>query len=109
MKFLVDVQLPGTLARWLRGRGCDAVHALERDLGQADDRALWEISTDEGRIMISKDEDFFILAMRPKDSGRLLWLRVGNCRTTDLLTLLNRQWSAIEEAFGGGQQIVEVR
>jgi predicted nuclease of predicted toxin-antitoxin system len=100
---------PGTLARWLRGRGCDAVHALERDLGQTDDRKLWNISTEEGRIMISKDEDFFILAMRPKDHGRLLWLRVGNCRTTDLLTLLNRKWPAIAEAFEAGQQIVEVR
>jgi len=109
MKFLVDVQLPGTLARWLRGRDYDAVHVLERDLGQADDRAIWKIATDEGRIMISKDEDFFILAMRPKDSGRLLWLRLGNCRTTDLLSLLNRQWSAIEAAFESGQQIVELR
>jgi predicted nuclease of predicted toxin-antitoxin system len=109
MKFLVDVQLPGTLARWLQGRNCEAVHALDRDLGQVDDRALWKIANDEGRIMISKDEDFFILAMRPKDNGRLLWLRIGNCRTMDLLTLLNRRWSAIEEAFAEGQKIVEVR
>jgi len=109
MRFFVDVQLPGTLARWLRGRGCDAVHALERELGQADDRALWRLAEEEERIMISKDEDFFILATRPGDSGRLLWLRIGNCRTADLLSLLNTKWSAIEEAFESGQQIVEVR
>ena len=82
---------------------------LDRDLGQVDDRALWKIANDEGRIVISKDEDFFILATRPKDNGRLLWLRVGNCRTMDLLTLLNHRWSAIEEAFAEGQRIVEVR
>jgi predicted nuclease of predicted toxin-antitoxin system len=109
MKFLVDVQLPGTLARWLRGRDCDAVHALERDLGQVDDRTLWNLAIEEERIMISKDEDFFILAMRPKDSGRLLWLRIGNCRTTNMLTLLNQRWNAIEQAFSEGQRIVEVR
>jgi predicted nuclease of predicted toxin-antitoxin system len=109
MKFLVDVQLPGTLARWLRGRGHDAVHSLERDWGQFDDRALWRLAGEEGRIMISKDEDFLILATRPKDSGRLLWLRTGNCRTSDLLTLMNRQWAAIEQAFEGGQRIVEMR
>lgn len=109
MKFLVDVQLPGTLARWLRGQDCDAVHVLDRDLGQADDRTLWEIAAEESRIMISKDEDFFILAMQPNDSGRLLWLRMGNCRTTDLLTTLNQRWKQIEEAFADGQKIVEVR
>jgi predicted nuclease of predicted toxin-antitoxin system len=31
----------------------------------------------ENRIMVSKDGDFFILAMRLDDSGKLLWLRVG--------------------------------
>ncbi|MFO8027615.1 MAG: DUF5615 family PIN-like protein [Opitutales bacterium] len=109
MKFLVDVQLPGTLARWLRGRNCDAIHALELDLGKADDLALWRLAGDESRIMISKDGDFFILAMRPKDDGRLLWLRMGNCRTADLLSLLNRRWSDIVQAFEDGQQIVEVQ
>lgn len=109
MKFFVDVQLPGTLARWLRGRNCDAIHALELDLGKADDLTLWQQACDEERIMISKDEDFFILAMRPKDKGRLLWLRIGNCRTTDLLSLLNRRWSEISQAFEDGQQIVELR
>ena len=77
MKFLVDVQLPGTLARWLRGRNYDTVHALERNLGQVDDRTLWRIVKEEGRIMISKDEDFFILATQPNDTGYLLWLRMG--------------------------------
>jgi len=109
MKFLVDVQLPGTLARWLRRRGCDAVHVLERDLGLMDDRTLWRIAGEEGRIVISKDEDFFILATRPADSGRLLWLRIGNCRTVGLLALLNRRWEEIEQAFGSGQRIVEMR
>ncbi|WPJ96546.1 hypothetical protein SH580_02365 [Coraliomargarita algicola] len=59
--------------------------------------------------MISKDEDFFILAMRPKDTGRLLWLRLGNCRTRDLLTMLNQRWSDIENAFSQEQRVVEVR
>ena len=89
MKFLVDVQLPGTLACWLRDRDYNVAHALERGLGQVDDLTLWQIATEEERIMISKDEDFFILAMRPKDTGHLLWLRIGNCRTTDLLAQLN--------------------
>lgn len=44
MKFLVDVQLPGTLARWLRGRDLDAVHVLDLNLGQADDRTLRKLA-----------------------------------------------------------------
>lgn len=52
--------------------------------------------------MVSKDEDFFIWAMRPGDDGRLLWLRMGNCRTADLLSLPNRRWSEIVQAFEVG-------
>lgn len=64
MKFLVDVQLPATLARWLKNRNYNAVHVLERNLGQTDDRALWEIAKEEGRIMISKDEArYFYLSL----------------------------------------------
>lgn len=109
MRFLVDVQLPGTLARWLRGRGCDAIHAIERGLEKSDDRALWRLAEEEGRIMVSKDEDFFILAMRPRDRGRLLWLRLGNCRTAALLSLINKRWTEIEQAFAEGQRVVEIR
>ena len=108
MKFLVDVQLPGTLVRWLRDRNHDAVHVLERNLGQVDDGALWRIAKEEGRIMISKDEDFFILATRLNDEGCLLWLRMGNCRTNELLNLMNQRWNNVIHAFEEGQRIVEV-
>ncbi|MGJ8633505.1 MAG: DUF5615 family PIN-like protein [Luteolibacter sp.] len=67
MKFLVDTQLPGTVARWLRGRGYDAVHVLERGMGQSGDVEIWELCKKEERILISKDEDFFIFATRPLD------------------------------------------
>jgi predicted nuclease of predicted toxin-antitoxin system len=100
MKFIVDVQLPKALTQWLRDRGYDAVHVLDRGQGQA---------VAEGRIMVSKDEDFFLLASRPDDPLALLWLRLGNCRTQQLLSALNRAWPDIESAFQSGQRIVELR
>lgn len=109
MKFLIDAQLPGTLARWLRGRGFDAEHLLERNMAQADDLSIWKSSVEEGRILVTKGEDFFIFATRPGDNGLLLWLRMGNCRTQDLITRLNLEWTVIEAAYAVGQRIVEVR
>lgn len=109
MKFLVDAQLPGTLARWLRGRGCDAVHVLEREMSQVSDVSIWETSVREGRILITKDVDFFILASRPGDTGRLLWLRMGNCRTQDLITRMNKEWDLLVDAYAESQRIVEIR
>ena len=109
MKFLVDNQLPKVLATWLTERGHDAAHVLDRGQGQTADREIWDVALAEQRIVVSKDEDFFILATRPGDNGGLLWLRVGNCRTAALLDLMDRMLPRIEEAFQGGQRIVEVR
>jgi predicted nuclease of predicted toxin-antitoxin system len=97
------------LVVWLRKRGYDALHVLECHHGQADDRAIWELALNEERIVISKDEDFFILSTRPADSGRLLWLRIGNCRTQALLGSLESAWVDIAQAFSSGQRIVELR
>jgi len=109
MRFLVDIQLPPVLAHWLIRRGHDACHAYELGLGQADDRELHAVAISQGRILVSKDEDFFVLAMRPGDRLGLLWLRIGNCRSKTLLTILETQWPAIVAAFEAGEQIVEVR
>ena len=109
MKFPVDNQLPKALARWLTGSGHDAVHVLDRGQGQTDDRQIWAEAIAEGRIVVSKDEDFFILATRPEDAGHLLWLRIGNCRTQALLTSLEASLPAILQAFQSGQRIVELR
>ncbi len=109
MKFLVDHQLPVALARWLAAQGCDAAHVLDLGLDTAPDVDIWARAQTEGRIVVSKDEDFFHLANRLGDPGRLLWVRVGNCRTAALLAHLTTLWPAIEKAFASGQRIVEVR
>ena len=109
MKFLVDNQLPKELARWLVSQGHDAEHVLDRGQGQTDERQLWSEAFAEDRIMVSKDEDFFILAMREDDSGKLLWLRVGNCRTAALVASFEKSLPAILAAFEEEQRIVEFR
>ena len=50
--------------------------------------------------MVSKDEDFFILSMRVDDAGRLLWLRLGNCRAAALITSFGKSLPAILDVFG---------
>lgn len=78
-------------------------------MSQVSDVSIWETSVREARILITKDVDFFILASRPGDTGRLLWLRMGNCRTQDLITRMNKEWDLLVAAYAEGQRIVEMR
>ena len=109
MRFFVDNQLPVALARWLAARGADAVHVLDIGFDATPDMEIWARAISEERIVVSKDEDFLHLANRPGDTGRLLWVRVGNCRTAALLARFAAERAAIGQAFAEGQRIVELR
>jgi predicted nuclease of predicted toxin-antitoxin system len=106
VKFLVDNQLPAALARWLAAQSADAVHVLDLALDTTPDVDIWSRASTDARIVVSKDEDFFDLANRPGDTGRLLWVRMGNCRTTALLARFEAAWPGIQQSFTAGQRIV---
>jgi predicted nuclease of predicted toxin-antitoxin system len=74
-------------------------------------RATWKSgrACAEGCIVVSKDEDFIALANRPGDTGRLIWVRLGNCRNAALLEAFDRVHDELARAFESGQRIVEVR
>ena len=109
MKFLVDNQLPAALARFLASRGVDCQHVLDVDLVDASDAEIWDYASRNYCILISKDEDFLYLANVPSARARLIWIRLGNCRTKALLSAIAILWPKIEASLKAGDRIIEVR
>ncbi len=109
MKFLVDNQLPAALAKWLGGIGVQADHVLDLGLANAPDAVIWARASMDQSIVVSKDDDFFLLANQAGATGRVLWVRVGNCRTQALLARFAVAWPSLQSAFASGQRIVELR
>lgn len=109
MRLLIDNQLPFQLAVFLRWRGHDCVHVCDEGLAQATDLAVWQHAAQDNRIVVSRDEDFVSLANRPDDLGRLIWVRLGNCRNTRLLETFDRLHDQLVAAVEDGQRIIEVR
>ena len=108
MRLLIDNQLPVALAQRLSELGHDAQHVAQVGLDEAADVDVWRHATADERVLVSKDEDFVYLANRQNDRGRLIWVRLGNCRKAPLLDAFERALPAIEDALGGGQRIVEL-
>jgi len=59
LKFLVDAQLPSRLARRLAQSGHDAIHTLDLpDKNHTPDSEISRIALENGRIVVTKDDDF---------------------------------------------------
>ena len=108
MRFVVDNQLPPRLSKFLEEVGHDSVHVAMVGMDTADDRALWAWAGREDRVVVSKDEDLLFLANRPGETGRLVWVRLGNCRREALLAAFSRSLGAVLGALGEGQRVVEI-
>jgi len=100
IRFLVDAQLPKRLAIYLRGEGYDAVHTLELpDRNRTKDSEINRISVEEGRVVVSKDEDFFESILISDKPYKLLIIRTGNITNKELLDLLQKNLHRIVQAL----------
>ncbi|MBI5766502.1 MAG: DUF5615 family PIN-like protein [Verrucomicrobia bacterium] len=100
MKFLVDAHLPRRLCAVLALHGHDAIHTLDLpDQNRTKDGAINQRSLDEGRVVISKDTDFFYSHLLHGRPWKLLLVRTGNISTADLCALLERNLTTVEAEF----------
>jgi predicted nuclease of predicted toxin-antitoxin system len=96
MKLLFDENLSPKLVRLLNDLFPNSVHVRDVGLKTADDRVVWDYAEDHGLMICSKDSDMhqrsFVFGYPPK----VIWVRLGNCSTSDVANLLRRHFAAIE-------------
>jgi len=96
MKLLFDENLSPQLVRLLHDLFPDSVHVRDVGLKAADDPVVWKYAQDNALIICSKDSDMhqrsFLLGYPPK----VVWVRLGNCSTSDVANLLRKHFAAIE-------------
>lgn len=96
MKLLFDENLSPKLARLLADLFPDSVHVRDVGLKAADDSVVWKYAQDNSMIICSKDSDLhqrsFLLGFPPK----VVWVRLGNCSTSDVEVLLRKHSASIE-------------
>ncbi len=100
MKFLVDAQLPRTLALELAHLGHIAVHTLDLPHGNStSDDEISLLANAESMVVVTKDEDF-VTSHLLKQSPRQLWLiATGNISNQDLFEILHKHHEKIIDAL----------
>jgi predicted nuclease of predicted toxin-antitoxin system len=109
LKFIVDAQLPPTLARALREVGQDAQAARELGLHEAEDSDIWNYALVNHAVIITKDHDFAERLLVSRTTPVIVWLRIGNTSKRALLEWLLPLWPQVISRIESGDNLVEVR
>jgi len=95
-KFVVDTQLPPSLAEFLRRRDLNATHVTDYPSGAfTSDKEIIRIAAEEQRIVISKDRDFLDYFLLKGFPPAVLLFQIGNCKNSELFSLLDNQLNTI--------------
>jgi predicted nuclease of predicted toxin-antitoxin system len=95
MKLLFDENLSPRLVESLRDLypGSDHVHNL--NLGGAQDSEVWDYAKLNGFAIVSKDSDFAARSVLENNPPKIIWIRLGNCSTDDVESLLRSTFEKI--------------
>jgi len=100
IKFIVDAQLPYSLAAMLKGKGLDVIHTDDLpNKERTSDNEIRILAKKESRIVITKDIDFFDSYILSKSPSRLLLVSTGNIINKDLFLLFEKNFEMIFEYF----------
>jgi predicted nuclease of predicted toxin-antitoxin system len=105
--FLIDAQLPPSLAAALRNAGCEAIHTGDLGLLTETDRQIWNEAVSRSAVLVTKDRDFPILRAASTDGPVILWIRVGNTDNRTLIAQVFRALPAIIAAVERGETVIE--
>jgi predicted nuclease of predicted toxin-antitoxin system len=80
--FLVDAQLPPSLAQALRRTGCDAIHVVDLGLAAATDQQIWDEAISRSAVLVTKDRDFALRRAASNDGPAILWVTTWDTART---------------------------
>lgn len=97
MKLLFDENLSHKLVDNLSDLFPESLHVRNVGMKGANDPEVWDFAKDNNCIIVSKDSDMhdrsFVFGYPPK----VVWIRLGNCSTSDVENLLRREFSSLEK------------
>lgn len=76
-------------------------------LRDATDAEIWSWAAMNGYTVISKDEDFVTLSLIAPGAA-LLWVRIGNTRRANILSVFRDSWPRITARLREGERFIEL-
>lgn len=96
MKLLFDENLSPKLPLRLADIFPNSLHVRDVGMKATVDPIVWDYAKDNNLTIVSKDADMHDLSLVLGNPPKVIWLRLGNCSTSQVERLLRREFDAIE-------------
>jgi predicted nuclease of predicted toxin-antitoxin system len=95
MKLLLDQNISRKLVKQLEDIYPGSQHITSIMSENSDDREIWLYAKQNGFTIVTKDDDFEQRSILLGHPPKVIWIRLGNCKTADVAALLQRSERAI--------------
>jgi predicted nuclease of predicted toxin-antitoxin system len=96
VRLLLDQNLSRRLVPVLDDAFPGIAHVASAGLDRASDETVWVYAGHKGLAIVTKDADFVDLSTLRGAPPKVIWLRIGNCTTGQIATLLVLHQAAIK-------------
>ncbi|MEG3439263.1 DUF5615 family PIN-like protein [Pannus brasiliensis CCIBt3594] len=96
MKLLFDENLSPKLPSRLNDLFPDSLHVRDVGMKSTIDPIVWDYAKSNDLMIVSKDSDMHDLSLVFGNPPKVIWIRLGNCSTLQVESLLRKEFDTIE-------------
>lgn len=106
MKLLFDHNISHKLVAKLADVFPGSTQTRLLNFSRTNDPQIWRFARTNDFVIVSKDKDLAELAVLRGAPPKVIWLRMGNCRTAAIESALREKYAAIEELVRNPEKVV---
>lgn len=99
MKLLFDENLSPKLPNRLSDLFSNSLHVRDVGMAATTDAIVWDYAKEHDYMIVSKDADMHDLSLALGNPPKVIWLRLGNCSTAQVETLLRQNIKTIQAFY----------
>ena len=96
MKFLFDQNVSHRILKFIPSQYLGSSTIKKEGLINASDRQIWEFAKQKDFIIVTQDSDFNDLNLLYGFPPKIIWIRTGNIKTSEIVKVLEGYTSDIE-------------
>ena len=104
MSLLIDENLSPRLARLLQDIFPGSLHIETAGLQSTEDDDIWECALQRSLIVVTKDSDYRQLSLERGHPPKVILIRIGNCRVSEVESLIRNNLDVIRRFLQDDEQ-----